>query len=88
MGCLVSTPRHGIECKRRGPDSLGEVAVFLPGLRIPKAADLSVPLGHRLPKNYLESLCALRTRIAMIAAEEAPAALKARRTETETQLGL
>ncbi|CAA6655720.1 unnamed protein product [Spirodela intermedia] len=87
MGCLVSTPRHGRESKGRSPDSLGEVAVFLPVLRIPKSADLSVPLGHRLPKKYLERLSALRIRLVVIATEEAPAALKARRTETETQLG-
>ncbi|MQL72202.1 hypothetical protein Taro_004543 [Colocasia esculenta] len=85
MGCLVSTPKDGGGNRRR-PSSLGEVAVFVPGLRIPKSVDFSFPPGCRLPKNLVERLSALRARIVVMAAQEAHVALKPRR-RTATQHG-
>ncbi|KAF9616603.1 hypothetical protein IFM89_030772 [Coptis chinensis] len=85
MGCLVSTPKDTGGIRRR-PRSLGEIAVFVPGLRIPKPIDFSQPLGDNLSKNLVERLSALRTRIVVMAGQEAPATTKARR-KTTTQHG-
>uniref|UniRef100_A0A1D1ZBP0 Vacuolar protein-sorting protein BRO1 n=1 Tax=Anthurium amnicola TaxID=1678845 RepID=A0A1D1ZBP0_9ARAE len=85
MGCLVSTPTDGGGNRRR-PGSVGEVAVFVPGLRIPMSVDFSLPLGCRLSRSLVERLSALRTRIVVMAAQEAPVALKPRQ-KTATQDG-
>lgn len=77
MGCLVSTPRDSGGHRRR-PGNIGEVAVFVPGFRIPKSVDFSQPLGDCLSKSLVERLSALRARIVVMAAQEAPAALKPR----------
>ncbi|XP_058097801.1 uncharacterized protein LOC131242875 isoform X2 [Magnolia sinica] len=85
MGCLVSTPNDG-DGNRRRPGNVGEVAVFVPGLRIPKPIDFSQPLGDRLSKSLVERLSALRTRIVVMAGQEAPVARKPRR-KTATRHG-
>lgn len=85
MGCLVSTPRDAGGVRRR-PGSVGELAVFVPGLRIPRSVDFSQPLGNSLPKNLVERLSSMRTRIVVMAAQEAPIAIKPRR-KTATQHG-
>lgn len=85
MGCLVSTPKDG-GGNRRTPANVGEVAVFVPGLRIPKTVDFSQPLGDHLSKNLVERLSALRTRIVVMAGQEAPTATKLKR-KTATQHG-
>lgn len=82
MGCFVSTPNDG-GGNRRTPGSIGEVAVFVPGLRIPKAVDFSPPLGDHLPKSLVEHLSALRTRVVVMVAQEGPAAIKRRKTATQ-----
>ncbi|XP_010248841.1 PREDICTED: uncharacterized protein LOC104591623 isoform X1 [Nelumbo nucifera] len=85
MGCLVSTPKDSGGNRRR-PGNVGEVAVFVPGLRIPKPLDFSQPLGDILSKGLVERLSALRTRIVVMVGQEAPTATKTRR-RTATRHG-
>ncbi|XP_010247818.1 PREDICTED: uncharacterized protein LOC104590772 [Nelumbo nucifera] len=82
MGCFVSTPKDSGGNRRR-PGNVGEVAVFVPGLRIPKPVDFSQPLGGILSKGLVERLSALRTRTVVMAGQEAPTAMKTRRTATQ-----
>ncbi|XP_077247176.1 uncharacterized protein LOC143886892 [Tasmannia lanceolata] len=84
MGCLVSTQKDSGGIRRR-PGNVGEMAVFVPGLRIPKTLDFSQPLSD-LSKSLAERLSALRTRIVVMASQEAPTATKPRR-KTATQHG-
>ncbi|KAL5982948.1 hypothetical protein ACLOJK_017028 [Asimina triloba] len=84
MGCLLSTPKDGIG-NRRIPGHVGEVAVFVPGLRIPKPVEFSQQ-GDQLPRCLIERISALRTRIAVMAGQEAPVARKSRR-KTATRHG-
>jgi hypothetical protein len=81
MGCLVSTPNDS--GGNRFPKNVGEIMVFVPGLRIPKPVDFVQPLGDGLTKNLIERLSALRTRIVVMAGQEAPRAAKPRRTATQ-----
>ena len=85
MGCLVSTPQDSGGNRRR-PGSIGEVSVYLPGFRIPKPVDFSLPLGDQLPKNLVERLSALRTRVVVMAGQEAPTVSRTRR-KSATQHG-
>ncbi|KAI3776328.1 hypothetical protein L1987_46104 [Smallanthus sonchifolius] len=78
MGCFVSTPKD-TGGKRRRPGNIGEVAVFVPGLRIPKPVDFSESLGDHLGKSLVERLSALRTRIVVMAGQEAPSITRTRR---------
>ncbi|KAJ6837138.1 uncharacterized protein M6B38_121355 [Iris pallida] len=86
MGCLVSTPRDAGGGNRKRPGSIGELAVLVPGLRIPRSVDVSQPLGDNLSKSLIERLSSMRTRIVVMAAQEAPIAIKPRR-KTATQHG-
>ncbi|PSS08334.1 Pre-miRNA 5'-monophosphate methyltransferase like, partial [Actinidia chinensis var. chinensis] len=85
MGCLVSTPTDSGGNRRR-PANIGEVSVFVPGLRIPKPVDFSESLGDHLSKPLVERLSALRTRIVVVAGQEAPTITRTRR-RTATQHG-
>ncbi|XP_057514202.1 uncharacterized protein LOC130795970 isoform X3 [Actinidia eriantha] len=85
MGCLVSTPTDSGGNRRR-PTNIGEVSVFVPGLRIPKPVDFSQSLGDHLSKPLVERLSALRTRIVVMAGQEAPTITRTRR-RTATQHG-
>uniref|UniRef100_M1B8E9 Endosomal targeting BRO1-like domain-containing protein n=1 Tax=Solanum tuberosum TaxID=4113 RepID=M1B8E9_SOLTU len=85
MGCFVSTPQD-TGGNRRRPGNIGEVSVFVPGLRIPKPVDLSLALGDQLSKTLVERLSALRTRIVVMAGQEAPTITRTRR-KTATQHG-
>lgn len=85
MGCLVSTPRDAGGIRRR-PGSVGELAVFVPGLRIPRSVDFTQALGNCLSKSLVDRLSSMRTRIVVMAAQEAPIAIKPRR-RTATQHG-
>nr|KAJ0223235.1 hypothetical protein LSAT_V11C200057400 [Lactuca sativa] len=85
MGCFVSTPKDS-GGKRRRPGNIGEVAVFVPGLRIPKPVDFPESLGDHLCKNLVERLCALRTRIVVMAGQEGPTITRTRR-RSATQHG-
>ncbi|XP_020113149.1 uncharacterized protein LOC109727428 isoform X1 [Ananas comosus] len=85
MGCFVSTQKDAGGVRRR-PSNIGEVAVFFPGLRIPRGVEISQPLSDSLPRSLVERLAALRTRIVVMAAQEAPTLTKARR-KAATQHG-
>ncbi|XVE49685.1 hypothetical protein DITRI_Ditri01bG0101100 [Diplodiscus trichospermus] len=82
MGCLLSTPDVAGETRRR-PKNIGEIVVFVPGLRIPMPLDFALPLGDGLSKSLIERLSALRTRIVVMAGQEAPVTTKPRRTATQ-----
>lgn len=58
----------------------------MPGLRVPESLELPQPLGDGLPKRLTERLAALRTRIVVMAADEAPSVTRPRR-RTATQHG-
>ncbi|KAI3797671.1 hypothetical protein L1987_32932 [Smallanthus sonchifolius] len=85
MGCFVSTPKDS-GGKRKRPGNIGEVAVFVPGLRIPKPVDFSESLDDHLCKSLVERLSALRTRIVVMAGQEAPTITRTRR-RSATQHG-
>uniref|UniRef100_A0A5B7BG07 BRO1 domain-containing protein n=1 Tax=Davidia involucrata TaxID=16924 RepID=A0A5B7BG07_DAVIN len=85
MGCLVSTPKDSGGNRRR-PGNIGEVSVFVPCLRIPKSVDFSESLSDHLSKSLVERLSALRTRIVVMASQEAPTITRTRR-KTATQHG-
>ncbi|XP_050377592.1 uncharacterized protein LOC126794849 [Argentina anserina] len=78
MGCLVSTPKDTIGNRRR-PSNIGEVSVYVPGLRLPKPVDFSQSLGDHLSKSLVERLSALRTRIVVMAGQEGPTITRTRR---------
>ncbi|XP_048443429.1 uncharacterized protein LOC125478831 [Pyrus x bretschneideri] len=78
MGCLVSTPKDTLGNRRR-PANIGEVSVYVPGLRIPKPVDFSHSLGDHLSKSLVERLSALRTHIVVMAAQEGPTITRTRR---------
>lgn len=84
MGCLISTPKD-TGGNRRRPGNIGEVSVYVPGFRIPKPVDFFQSLGDHLTKNLAERLVALRTRIVVMAGQEAPTVTRTRR---KTQHGL
>ncbi|GJU26025.1 endosomal targeting BRO1-like domain-containing protein [Tanacetum coccineum] len=84
MGCFNSTPKD--TGGRRRPGNIGEVAVFVPGLRIPKPVDFNESLGDHLGKSLVERLSALRTRIVVMAGQEAPTITRTRR-RSATQHG-
>lgn len=86
MGCLISTAKDGGGNRRRA-GHVGEIAVFVPSLRIPKTVDFSQPLGNHLPKSLVDRLSALRNRIVVMAGQEVPTATKSRR-KTATRHGL
>ncbi|KAF3438410.1 hypothetical protein FNV43_RR21172 [Rhamnella rubrinervis] len=85
MGCLVSTPKD-TGGNRRRPSNIGEVSVYVPGLRIPKPVDFSQSLGDHLSKSLVERLSALRTRIVVMAGQEGPTITRTRK-RTATQHG-
>ncbi|KAL8132668.1 uncharacterized protein LOC141712184 isoform X2 [Apium graveolens] len=78
MGCFVSTAKDTGGHRRR-PANIGDVAVFVPGLRIPKPVDIPQSLGDHLSKSLLERLSALRTRIVIMAGQEGPTITRTRR---------
>lgn len=85
MGCLVSTPKDSGGNRRR-PGNIGEVSVFVPGLRIPKPVDFSESLADQLSKSLVERLSVLRTRIVVMVGQEAPTVTRTRR-KSATQHG-
>lgn len=86
MGCFASTSKD-TGGNRRRPGNIGEVSVYVPGLRIPKPVDFSNALGDTLSKTLVERLSALRTRIVVMAAQEGPTVSRTRR-KSATQHGL
>ncbi|KAL6493438.1 hypothetical protein OROGR_032217 [Orobanche gracilis] len=85
MGCFVSTPQD-TGGNRRRPSNIGEVSVFVPGLRKPKPVSFSQSLGDHVSNSLVERLSALRTRIVVMAGQEAPKITRTRRN-TATQHG-
>ncbi|KAG5536028.1 hypothetical protein RHGRI_023727 [Rhododendron griersonianum] len=85
MGCLVSTPKD-LGGNRRRPANVGEISVFVPGLRIPKPVDFSPSLTDHVSKTLVERLSALRTRIVVMAGQEGPTITRTKR-KTFTQHG-
>jgi len=80
MGCGASKWSDPGVVRQRGLSSVGEVVVFLPGLRVPRTIDLSQQLGDDdLNKSAVERLTALRARVVAMATQESLAALKPRR---------
>ncbi|XP_076906327.1 uncharacterized protein LOC143562398 [Bidens hawaiensis] len=77
MGCFASTPKES--GGRRRPGNIGEVTVFVPCLRIPKPVDFVEALGDHLGKSLVDRLSALRTRIVVMAGQEAPTITRTRR---------
>ncbi|KAJ1702091.1 hypothetical protein LUZ63_001870 [Rhynchospora breviuscula] len=85
MGCFASTPSD-TSGQRRRPGSIGEVVVYIPGFRIPKSIDFTQSIGESLPKNLIDRISGLRTRVVVMAAQESPIASKSRR-RTATRHG-
>ncbi|RYQ91477.1 hypothetical protein Ahy_B09g097373 isoform D [Arachis hypogaea] len=85
MGCFASTPKDSGGNRRR-PGSIGEVSVYVPGLRIPKPVDFAQSLGDHLSKNIVERLSALRTRIVVMASQEGPTITRTKK-KSATQHG-
>ena len=81
MGCMLSKLNDSRE-KRRRSRNVGEIVVFVPGLRTPKAMDFSGQLGDGLSRSLVERLSALRTRIVVMAGEEGLVPAKSRRVAT------
>ncbi|CAN6273608.1 unnamed protein product [Urochloa humidicola] len=78
MGCGASKWREpGV--RQRSLSSVGEVVVFLPGLRVPRNIDFSRTLGDHLDKSIVERLTALRARVVVMVTQESATALKPRR---------
>lgn len=84
MGCVLSSPRDASPLRA---GSIGEVAVFVPGFRIPKSVDLTQQLGDFLSKSLLDRFSALRTRIVSMASVEARQFTKPMRRRTTTRHG-
>ncbi|PKA54012.1 hypothetical protein AXF42_Ash016177 [Apostasia shenzhenica] len=70
MGCVASTP-NDVGGNWRKTKSVGELAVFVPGFRIPREVDFAQPLVGSLPKSLIDRLTALRARIVVMAAQVA-----------------
>ncbi|MCL7044026.1 hypothetical protein MKW94_029153 [Papaver nudicaule] len=85
MGCSLSTSVD-VDQIRRIPKNVGELAVFVPGLRIPKPVNFSQSLGDNLSKSLVERLSGLRTQVVVMASQEAQTAVKPRR-KAATQHG-
>ena len=78
MGCVFSTPKD-TGGNRIRPGNVGDVSVYVPGLRIPKPVDFSEVLGDHLSKSLVEKLSSLRTRIVVMAGQEGPTITRTRR---------
>ncbi|XP_006652541.1 uncharacterized protein LOC102715104 [Oryza brachyantha] len=79
MGCGLSRQKDTGGGPRRRPGSVGDVVVFLPGLRVPRSVDFSQALAGRLDRGAVERLSSLRARVVDMAMQESAAALKPKR---------
>ena len=86
MGCFISTPKEA-DGNRRRPSNIGEVSVFVPGLRIPKPVEFTQCLSDDVPKGVVDRLSALRTQIVVMVGHEALTVTRSRR-KTATQHGI
>jgi hypothetical protein len=78
MGCGLSREKDAGGGPRRRPGSVGDVVVFLPGLRVPRSVDFSQALAGRLDEAS-SRLSSLRARVVDMAMQESAAALKPKR---------
>ncbi|CAM8924167.1 unnamed protein product [Rhodiola kirilowii] len=78
MGCFASKANNSNGNKKR-PENIGEVIVFVPGLRIPKPVDFSAAFAGKLSKSMIERLTFLRARIVVMAGNEGPAITRTKR---------
>lgn len=85
MGCFNSKPNDAGAIRRR-PGSIGEVAVFIPGLRVPETLELPQPPGDGLPRRLTERLAGMRSRIEVMSVREALSVMRPRK-RTFTQHG-
>ncbi|EPS64363.1 hypothetical protein M569_10418, partial [Genlisea aurea] len=85
MGCFASTAKDA-GGNRRVPANIGDVFVYVPGLRVPKPVDFPLSLDDYLSKGLVERLSGLRTRVIAMVAQEVPAITRTRRRST-TQHG-
>ncbi|KAM0851099.1 hypothetical protein ACQ4PT_052649 [Festuca glaucescens] len=88
MGCGLSRQDDGGGGggPRRKQGGVGDVVVFLPGLRTPRSVDFSAQaLDGRLGRSAAERLSALRARVVDMAMQESAAALKPRRKTAARQ---
>jgi hypothetical protein len=86
MGCFNSKPNDASAIRRR-PGGIGEVAVFIPGLRVPENFELPQPVSDDHPRSLIERLAVLRGRIEVMAVHEALSVMRPRK-RTFTQHGL
>ncbi|GJM87500.1 hypothetical protein PR202_ga03460 [Eleusine coracana subsp. coracana] len=87
MGCFNSKPNDAGATRRR-PGSIGEVAVFIPGLRVPETLELPQPPGDGLPRRLTERLVGMRSRIEAMSVHEALSVMRPRkRTFTQHERG-
>ncbi|KAK9698272.1 hypothetical protein RND81_08G092800 [Saponaria officinalis] len=86
MGCFVSTQKDSGGGNRRRPSNIGEVSVYVPGLRVPKPVDFGQCLGESVPKCAVERLSALRTQIVVMVGHEALTVTRSKR-KSSTQHG-
>ncbi|CAM8934068.1 unnamed protein product [Rhodiola kirilowii] len=85
MGCFVSKAQNSGGNRKR-PVNIGEIIVFVPGLRIPKPVDFSAAFAGQLSKSMVERLTSLRSRIVSLAGQEGPTITRTRR-KSSTQHG-
>ena len=78
MGCGASSQKDA-GAPRRRPGRVGDVVVFLPGLRVPRTVDFAQALGGCVARSIVDRLSALRSRVVEMAMQESAAALKPRR---------
>lgn len=85
MGCFVSKSQESGGNRKR-PVNIGEVVVFVPGLRIPKPVDFSSAFSGQLSKAMIDRLTSLRSHIVAMSGKEGPTITRTRR-KSSTQHG-
>ncbi|KAK4742881.1 hypothetical protein SAY87_000882 [Trapa incisa] len=85
MGCSASKSKDP-RSNRNRPTNIGDVSVYVPGIRIPKTVDFLESLGTSLPMKIIECLSAMRTHIVVMAGQEDSMMTRTRR-KNATQHG-
>ncbi|KAK4800903.1 hypothetical protein SAY86_021390 [Trapa natans] len=85
MGCSASKSKDP-RSNRNRPTNIGDVSVYVPGIRIPKTVDFLESLGTSLPMKIIERLSAMRTHIVVMAGQEDSMMTRTRR-KNATQHG-
>lgn len=87
MGCGASKWKDPGSRRQGRPRSVGEMVIFLPGLRVPRTIDFSQSFGDHLDKSIVERLSALRARVVAMSMQESAVALKKPRRGSTTRHG-